>query len=55
MSPRLLMLVAVLLWPWAEPVEAQTRLRLATVIPGTKSVELAPNGDCPSQGPVTLA
>lgn len=38
---------------WTQPAEAQTRLRLATIIPGTENVQLVANGDFQSQGTVT--
>ena len=37
----------------AEYAQAQTRLRLSTVIPGTETVQLVSNGDFQLQGPVT--
>ncbi len=38
---------------WLQPAEAQTRLRLSTIIPGTENVQLVANGDFQSQGTVT--
>ena len=38
---------------WTQPADAQTRLRLSTIIPGTESVQLISNGDFQSQGTVT--
>ena len=38
---------------WTQPADAQTRLRLSTIIPGTENVQLVANGDFQIQGPVT--
>jgi len=46
-------LLGGLLWMWTQPGDAQTRLRLSTIIPGTETVQLVANGDFQLQGPVT--
>ena len=38
---------------WAQPADAQTKLRLSTIIPGTENVQLVANGDFQTQGTVT--
>ncbi len=38
---------------WTQPADAQTRLRLSTIIPGTETVQLVANGDFQLQGTVT--
>ena len=38
---------------WTQPADAQTRLRLSTIIPGTENVQLVANGDFQFQGTVT--
>jgi len=48
-----LMLLLGLLGAWLQPAEAQTRLRLSTIIPGTENVQLVYNGDFQLQGTVT--
>src|SRR5512133_563966 len=48
-----LILLTGLLWMWAQPADAQTRLRLSTIIPGTENVQLVANGDFQLQGTVT--
>ena len=47
------MLLLGLLGAWLQPAEAQTRLRLSTIIPGTENVQLVYNGDFQLQGTVT--
>jgi hypothetical protein len=48
-----LILLIGLLWMWTQPADAQTRLRLSTIIPGTENVQLVSNGDFQTQGTVT--
>ena len=48
-----LLLLGGLLWMWVQPANAQTRLRLSTIIPGTENVQLVANGDFQTQGTVT--
>jgi len=38
---------------WTQPADAQTRLRLSAIIPGTETVQLVANGGFQAQGPVT--
>jgi hypothetical protein len=38
---------------WTQPADAQIRLRLSTIIPGTENVQLVANGDFQTQGTVT--
>ena len=47
------MLLLGLLVAGIRPAEAQTKLRLSTIIPGTENVQLVANGDFQSQGIVT--
>lgn len=47
------MLLPGLLWACIQSAEAQTRLQLSTIIPGTETVQLVANGDFQSQGTVT--
>jgi len=47
------MLLLGLLGAWIQPAEAQTKLQLSTIIPGTENVQLVSNGDFQSQGTVT--
>jgi hypothetical protein len=49
---RLILFVGLAL-RWTDPAEAQTRVKLSTIIPGTESVQLISNGDFQSQGTVT--
>ena len=48
-----LILLCGLLWMWTQPADAQTRLRLSAIIPGTETVQLVANGNFQAQGPVT--
>ncbi len=48
-----LFLLAVLLWLASGPAEAQTKVRLANITPGTENVQLVYNGDFQFQGAVT--
>ena len=48
-----LFLVACLLWLAFDSAQAQTKLKLANIIPGTENVQLVQNGDFQFQGPVT--
>ena len=48
-----LLLLLGLLWACTQPAEAQTRLKLSAIIPGTESVQLVYNGDFQLQGSVT--
>jgi hypothetical protein len=50
--PGLALLICLLL-KWTEPAEAQTKLRLSTIIPGTERVQSVYNGDFQFQGAVT--
>ncbi len=47
-------LCACLLWPAIDIAQAQTKLRLADIIPGTENVQLVANGDFQLQGTVTV-
>jgi hypothetical protein len=47
------MLLVGLLGAWVGPAQAQTKLRLAAIIPGTENVQLVANGDFQSQGSAT--
>ncbi|MCU0785797.1 MAG: hypothetical protein MUF81_17490, partial [Verrucomicrobia bacterium] len=53
MKRCILILLAGLLWMRPQPADAQTKLRLSTIIPGTEHVQLVSNGDFQSQGTVT--
>ena len=48
-----LFLLACLVWPAFDSARAQTKLKLANIIPGTENVQLVYNGDFQFQGPVT--
>jgi len=48
-----LFLLACLLWLALDSARAQTKLKLANIIPGTENVQLVYNGDFQFQGPVT--
>ena len=48
-----LILLSGLLWMWTQPADAQTRVRLSAIIPGTENVQLVANGDFQAQGTVT--
>ena len=48
-----LFLLACLVWPALDSARAQTRLKLASILPGTENVQLVYNGDFQFQGPVT--
>lgn len=48
-----LFLIACLLWPAFDSAQAQTKLKLANIIPGTEKVQLVHNGDFQFQGPAT--
>ena len=48
-----LILLSGLLWLGVPSADAQTRLRLSTIIPGTETVQLVANGDFQLQGTVT--
>jgi hypothetical protein len=50
---RFCLLLVGLLWPAAGPAQAQTRLKLANILPGTENVQLVNNGDFQFQGSAT--
>ena len=52
--PRRLIVVATLVLGFAGSAEAQTKLKLSTIISGTENVQLIYNGDFQSQGVLTV-
>ena len=49
-----LFLSTCLLWLVSDSAQAQTKLKLATIIPGTENVQLVQNGDFQFQGAATF-